>query len=374
VTEERTEASNCPAITVIDTLPDLMISKALAKNPLLVQERARLFRLAGNPALGRKLVEDSIRHGGWTKAKLWWELVSLMASPADYEVIRSLWLQSPDQTHGDPSIQRAVARAAAVAGEHHECRTMLRRLILGTSQTIRSTAMARAKRALHEFARRSTFPAPPSKDDFSSRAAVALTDLNQAFSEVGIKAFLISGTLLGQVRQGGIIGWDKDIDVGFFTEECGIDLETHFMQHRKFRLGRVDLTSDRLRIIHSNGMWIDVFPHYMEGDMRWHNGTATRWWNTPFALRKIEFLGIDQYVPDDPERYLDENYGDWRTPNSNFDARIDAPNAEISDPEHFVSLLFFSLEKSIRDRKQLMKRRYIDLLRSQGEGAWLDRI
>ena len=121
-------------------------------------------------------------------------------------------------------------------------------------------------------------------------------------------------------------------------------------------------------------MWIDVFPHYMEDNKRWHDGTATRWWNTPFELKTTDFLGIQQYVPDNPELYLDENYGDWRTPNPFFDARIDAPNAEVTDPEHFVSLLYFGLEGSIRAGKDVMRRRYIDLLREQGEGDWLNRV
>ena len=359
-------------VTADDTR--LVISPDLAKNPQLVQERARLFRLLGKPDLGRRLVENVIRAGGWSKAKLWWELVALMASPKDYETVRALWLSSPAKVHQDPSIQRAVARAAAVAGDHHESRLMLRRLILRTPNAAMQGRLQAARRMLSRAVGRGAKDAQLPGDNFASRAALALADLNEAFSRVGIRAFLISGTLLGLIRQGGIIGWDKDIDVGFFTEDCTIDLEAHFMAHRKFRIGRVDLTSDRLRIIHSNGMWIDVFPHYLENGRRWHDGTATRWWNSPFGLKKVEFLGIDQYVPDNPERYLDENYGDWRTPNSHFDARIDAPNAEVSDPEHFLSLLYFALEKSIRDGKQTMKRRYIDLLRSHGEGAWLDRL
>jgi hypothetical protein len=37
-------------------------------------------------------------------------------------------------------------------------------------------------------------------------------------------------------------------------------------------------------------------------------------------------------------------------------------------------LLYFSLEKSIRQGKAIMKARYIDILREHGEGAWLDRL
>lgn len=338
-------------------------SAAAVKNQALLLQRARLARAIGAPESGRVLLEKALRSGGWKKPKLWWELVALVSGPDDYARVRALWLSSPDACHRNASILRAVARAAAVTGNHDEARTLLRKLILlvsgGPAATLSS--LGSDKQA-------------GDGGEFSANAVEALVDLDRAFSDIGLRFFLISGTLLGKIRDNKIIGWDKDIDVGYFVEECSVDLEQHFVGHGAFRIGRVDLTSDRLRVIHHNGMWVDVFPHYMEDNRRWHDGTATRWWNTPFDLKTTEFLGIQQYIPDDPELYLDENYGDWRKPNPFFDARIDAPNAEVTDPEHFVSLLYFGLEGSIRAGKDVMRRRYIDLLREQGEGEWLNRV
>lgn len=332
------------------------------KNQTLLLGRARLARLAGRPEEGRALLEEAIIGGGWRLSKLWWELVALITSCDDFSKIRQLWLMSPKYCHSNRSILRAVARAAAVTGHHEECRILLRKLIVIVSaksvQTLKKTSGANAKAA----------------KTFSDLASVALFDLNQAFSGCGVRSFLISGTLLGQVRENGIIGWDKDIDVGFFSEECEVDLEESFINHRRFRLGKVDLGSKRLRLIHQNGVWIDVFPHYMEAGKRWHDGTATRWWNTPFELKEVDFLGVKQCIPDRPELYLEENYGEWRKPNPFFDARIDAPNVEITDSEHFTSLLYFGLESSIRTGKKVMAERYTELLRKQGEGPWLDRL
>lgn len=357
--------------------PAIIMTPQLAKNTALVIARAEMFQVTGKPGIGRQLLMEAINQGGWKKSKLWWRLVAMMSSIEDYRAIHDLWLRSPSTCHASPSILRAIARAAAVSGHHHDCRTLLRKLILLLSARNRPASapmrMARKLQTINGLTRHQK-SAPVSPMEFADQASIALTDLNQAFSEIGLKAFLISGTLLGQVREGKIIGWDKDIDVGYFTEDCKIDLESHFVKSENFRLGRVDFTSDRLRLIHQNGTWIDVFPHYMEDGRRWHNGTATRWWNTPFGLRTVNFIGIEQYIPDNPERYLDENYGNWRIPNANFDARIDAPNTEISDPEHFISLLYFSLEKNIREGKDFMKKRYIELLRAQGEGTWLDKL
>ena len=352
----------------------------LAADPDLVRTRARALAAVGEAEAGQSLLARAIREGGWKRSGLWWESVALIQSPGDYDRIRQLWRETPTECHERTSLIRAVARAAAVTGHHEDCRSLLRRLILLQARNMRgrnlrdrlpalfrrSGARLRQLRERHQGA--------STRDSFATGAAEALVDLNRAFEEAGARCFLISGTLLGLIREGGIIGWDKDIDVGIFTEECPEDLEVFFQRHKQFRLGRVDLSSDRVRAVHRNGTAIDIFPHYPEGELRWHDGTATRWWNTPFGLKKMKFLGIDQYVPEDPEKYLDENYGDWRTPDPHFDARIDAPNAEIIDRAHYDSLLYFSLEKAVRTNNRVMRRRYIEMLRDMGEGDWLKRI
>ena len=50
---------------------------------------------------------------------------------------------------------------------------------------------------------------------FIADAAQALADLYDLIGRVELDMFLIGGTLLGYVREGTIIGWDKDIDVAF---------------------------------------------------------------------------------------------------------------------------------------------------------------
>lgn len=354
------------------------ISASLLKNSKLVRERARYYVAIGKADYGRHLLEAVIRNDGWHKAGLWWELVATMCHSDDYNIVRSLWLSTPETCHNDTSILRAVARAACISGSHEDSRALLRRSALITSFEAQGRPMSTRFRTLASNTRRTLRAGKKVNANgdasFSRAAAEALVDLNEAFSRLGPKAFLISGTLLGLIREGTIIGWDKDIDLGVLSEDCPPDLEDFFRRHERFHMGRVDLTTDRLRVIHANGTWIDIFPHYMEGDKLWHDGSATRWWNTPFGLKTMSFLGVEQYVPDDPELYLEENYGDWRTPVVNFDARVDAPNVQITDSEHYITLLFFSLDSSIRKNNSAMKHRYIKLLRETGEGNWLDRL
>lgn len=345
------------------------------KNSKLLRERARYYVAIGKPEYAQQLMEVAIRSGGWHRAGLWWELVASMSSCDDYARVRTLWSDSPKRCHADASILRAVARAACISGWHEDSRALLRRAaLISASEASHTSAFARIPALVRGIGTKAKGERAVTNASFSRAASEALVDLNDAFARLGPKAFLISGTLLGLIREGKIIGWDKDIDLGVFAEDCPPDMEAFFRRHERFHLGRVDLTTDRLRLIHANGTWIDIFPHYREGDKVWHDGSATRWWNTPFELKKMDFLNVEQYVPDEPERYLDENYGDWRTPNMNFDARIDAPNVEIMDKDHHTTLLFFSLESSIRKGKAEMRDRYIRILREAGEGGWLDRL
>lgn len=337
---------------------------------------ARDLRAAGDREGAVSTLSTAIHSGLWRYARLWTELRSLMGSPDDYASIRKLWMDSPRGCHSHTPLLSAVARAASVAGVHDEARSLLRKTILLEAARRRRlrARLGRLKRGAVPRVRQMLPTADTSA--FDSRAAVALSELNAEFDKLGVRGFLISGTLLGYQRDNGFISWDKDIDLGFFTSEIApAKLEAAFDRLERFNVRRLDFNTDRMRVDHSNGIMIDVFPHYEGDDDRiWHDGTATRWWNTPFELTTVDFLGKPQFVPDPPQRYLDENYGQWRTPDPNFDARLDAPNAEVTDQDFLDTLVYFSLLDALTKRDSAKIERYTELLRTMGEGDWLARL
>lgn len=169
----------------------------------------------------------------------------------------------------------------------------------------------------------------------------AIEDLCQALDPTGAPYFFAAGTALGLVRQGRPLGHDDDIDVGVLAAGWERDrLVAALGAHPRFTLLHNPQT-DKIGVEHRAGSRVDIFRFYPEDGRIWHSGVFVRWHNTPFALARKELHGLQVPLPADEDRYLTENYGDWRTPNPNFDAFTDdAPNVEVTWPEylrvHFI--------------------------------------
>ena len=157
-------------------------------------------------------------------------------------------------------------------------------------------------------------------------ARVTLQNLKTALDVAGAPMFLISGTLLGCVRENDILGHDKDIDVGVM--EAGLDKAK--IHDALSRSGVFSIkpypTSSLLRLQHASGVLVDVFWHREEEGRIIHEGLRSKWWNSPFDLIEREFLGQIHLIPGDFDLYLRENYGQWVRPAVDFETFVDTPN------------------------------------------------
>lgn len=194
-------------------------------------------------------------------------------------------------------------------------------------------------------------------DDFSKADAIeALRDLASALPLENWPWYVISGTFLGLHREGGFLAHDYDIDVGINAEDINIDaLITTLDAHPSFATKKVDLhveitQDDRgklhlkkvpalMKLIHENGLNLDIFIHHTDGECCWHGSIIHRWENTPFELSIRELEGVPVLAPADADRYLTENYGAWRTPVKEFDCTTGTPNLVVS--RNFLSIALF---------------------------------
>jgi AcrR family transcriptional regulator len=205
---------------------------------------------------------------------------------------------------------------------------------------------------------------PDRAGDFSVEdARSALEDLASALPVEQWRWYVISGTFLGLVREGGFLAHDYDIDVGFTydPDDPGAVLalveamkaSPHFVVKKlddaqavvETAPGRHTVSRDPalVKLIHANGINVDVFIHHRVGDRLWHGSSIHRWENSSFELAPYVLAGVPVLGPADADRYLTENYGDWRTPVTDFNCTTGTPNLVISRSFRSVALFLTRL-------------------------------
>lgn len=175
--------------------------------------------------------------------------------------------------------------------------------------------------------------------------------------------YAVSGTLLGIIREKRLLSHDIDIDLGIMEEDIDVEklvsaIETsdkfyikkidypvlRFQDPEKTRYTKMSMPS-LIKFGHKRGLHIDLFIHFRDNKLRWHGSSLHRWDNSEFEIKAIEFKGQSVNIPSNPERYLEENYGDWQTPKIDFNCSIDTPNIALQNSCktvcYFVKFLHF---------------------------------
>lgn len=166
--------------------------------------------------------------------------------------------------------------------------------------------------------------------DISRDAENALVDLKRLLEHHKINFFIISGTLLGCIRENKILSHDKDIDIGVFENKLDIDHLIFCLKQSGFFEFMPVKHEKYIKIKHLNGIFVDIFIHYQDHQYYYHRTAKIEWRNKKFTLKKIKFLNHDFFIPSNYQLYLTENYGqDWMIPKINFDSNFDTPNAKI---------------------------------------------
>lgn len=184
-------------------------------------------------------------------------------------------------------------------------------------------------------------------EDSSTACDAAITmliSIRDAFDKQDIPYFLDAGTLLGLYRDGALIPWDDDLDIGVSyhdvervksaLEEVLAELNQKVgdgwvvEEHKATQVfGCIEPGDTRsFKLKNTDGAiecpMLDVFIKYIEGDNMDYT-LASRGIRMPSYhfenLQSLEFRGHVFTIPQRPEDYLEGYYGDWRTPVKNWD-------------------------------------------------------
>ena len=151
-----------------------------------------------------------------------------------------------------------------------------------------------------------------------------------ALREAGVTPFLAYGSLLGAVREGGLIGHDSDADLGYVSshpEPVDAVLESFRLQRRLVEMGywvvRYSGLAFRVNLREADGALrgLDVFGGILRQGRLYLMGEV----GAPFRpewlhpLSEVTLEGRAYPAPAQPERLLEAMYGPhWRTPDPAF--------------------------------------------------------
>ncbi len=135
------------------------------------------------------------------------------------------------------------------------------------------------------------------------------------------------GTLLGFYRDGKIIDWDSDLDVGILYEDFYKNKENieRRISERGFYMTKVSDNFYRVNLSNINKLHCDIFLFKKDENSiyRTHFVEYKSKHDEIFPLNKKKFFNIEFNVPNNIEFFLETRYGDkWNIPIKRGDGYI----------------------------------------------------
>jgi len=211
---------------------------------------------------------------------------------------------------------------------------------------------------------------------FESRASKALRDLATISGKKNIPFFLVSGTLLGYAREGKLLSHDKDIDVGIIGWENQYELSLAIKQSGIFSLEVEFLKGKKTYFIPikhiSTGIWIDIFVyheqdgHFVTG-VDFFFGHQQTFQFSKFDLKEIAFLGVKMHAPSNIEKNLEENFGDWKTPDKGYISHLESPSTMNKQSTDYQITTRMQVLAAIKSKDRLKLERIEKIILKSGE-------
>jgi hypothetical protein len=112
----------------------------------------------------------------------------------------------------------------------------------------------------------------------------------------------------------------------------------------------------------ATGVCIDIFVYHEDQDklitgVDFFFGQQQTFAFSKFNLNKVNFLGVEMYVPDNFESNLKENFGDWRRPDKGYISHLESPSTMNLDGYDYQITLRMQILGGIKtkDIEKLMR-------------------
>ena len=169
-----------------------------------------------------------------------------------------------------------------------------------------------------------------------------LRDVYSASREVGITPFLMWGTLLGCVRDKGLMAHDYDVDIGLRSGDYAKkDALIAAMRRRGYRASWDRRYKIRfIHPLHTLHMDVDVFYPFEDkvicAAVEDGGGLVGAVFEADMfdRLKEIDFLdGLRVFIPDPPEPILAAIYGEWQVPDPSYRSSTGPRNRLVLPPD-----------------------------------------
>ena len=262
--------------------------------------------------------------------EMWWELSKLRLDNRDVD---GAWaaMKSIPNYEDQPNLVKTLSELYVRSGDMPQARNLLEKYIgLMLEKKLQDGEAPRKTKTNEVFA--------------SGLAEQELKDVNRILRDAGLAAMLISGSLLGCIRENKILPHDKDVDMGIIGWENQYKLMDVLSASGEFFIDARDLKGEQTYLIAATHcrtrMPVDFFFFHDRGTHFRHAITFDIGHSLYFNFSKFqplehEFLGEKFLIPSNFETNLSENYGDWRTPNSEYVVTLDSPALEDPGSEDY---------------------------------------
>lgn len=186
----------------------------------------------------------------------------------------------------------------------------------------------------------------------------ALKDISAILTNAQIPWWVDCGTCLGAYRYSGVIPWDGDIDIAVLAPDFAnvqhalnqLDPKKYIVQDWSSR----ERPDSYMKVyVRKTGTLIDIYHFDIDLEKRQiayilaleSNLFFPEWWKvrerrfkvpvafeTVFPLKKAQFDGIEVFVPNNVEKYLQRYYGENLDPAKIYDPIADRYEKDLSHP------------------------------------------